>query len=478
MVMGEATIETEVAVIGAGTGGYAAAFRAADLGLEVTLIDVEERPGGVCLMRGCIPSKALLHVAQLIDDARGAEPMGVTFQEPEIDVGGARQWKDGVVDRLTKGLVTLCKQREVQLVQGRATFESAQEVRVSGSETTHVRFEHAILATGSRPIALPGAPFGDGGRVMSSAGALKLADIPPRLLVVGAGYVGMELGSVYAALGSEVTVVELTGEMLPGLDRDLVRPLERRVKETFEAIHLDTKVAELSEDGDRVIVTLEGEVDEPQQTFDRVLVAIGRKPNSEDIGLEKTDVEVDERGFVRVDEQQRTADGRIYAVGDVVGGMMLAHKAMYEGKVAAEVIAGEPAAFDAQAIPAVVFTDPAIAWAGLMENEAREAGREVEVARFTWRASGRALTMNAPEGLTKMILEPGTGRILGLGIVGRDAGELIAEGVLAIEMGAVAMDLASSIHPHPTLTETIEESAAAFLGYPTHIAPRKRRASS
>jgi len=471
MVVGEATIETQLAVIGAGTGGYAAAFRAADLGLDVTLIDVEKRPGGVCLLRGCIPSKALLHVAGLIDDARAAGSMGVTFQDPEIDLHGVRQWKDGVVDRLTKGLLKLCKQREVQLVQGRATFESSKEVRVSGSETTHIRFEHAILATGSRPIALSGAPFGDGGRVMSSAGALELTDIPPRLLVVGAGYVGMELGSVYAALGSQVTVVELMDEILPGLDRDLVRPLERHVKEIFEAIHLETKIAELSEDGDEVVVTLEGKVDEPRQTFDRVLVAIGRRPNSEEIGLENTDVEVDERGFVRVDEQQRTADERIFAVGDVVGGMMLAHKAMYEGKLAAEVIAGEPAAFDAQAIPAIIFTDPAIAWAGLMENEAREEGREVKIARFSWKASGRAMTMNAPEGLTKMILEPDTGRILGVGIVGREAGELIAEGVLAIEMGAVAMDLALTIHAHPTLAETIEESAAAFLGHPTHILP-------
>jgi dihydrolipoamide dehydrogenase len=283
----------------------------------------------------------------------------------------------------------------------------------------------------------------------------------------------MELGSVYAALGSQVTVVELTGEILPGLDRDLVRPLERRAKEIFEAIHLDTKVAELREDDDQVIVTLDGEVDEPQQTFDRVLVAIGREPNSADIGLENTDVEVDERGFVQVDEQRRTADGRIFAIGDVVGGLMLAHKAMYEGKVAAEVIAGEPAAFDARAIPAVVYTDPAIAWAGLMQNEARDEGREVQVARFPWRASGRALTMNAPEGLTKMIFDPDTERILGVGIVGREAGELIAEGVLAIEMGAVATDLALSIHAHPTLPETVEESAAAFLGHPTHILPRR-----
>jgi dihydrolipoamide dehydrogenase len=283
----------------------------------------------------------------------------------------------------------------------------------------------------------------------------------------------MELGSVYAALGSRVTVVELTGEILPGVDRDLVRPLERRAREIFEAIYLNTKVADLEEREDRVAVTLEGDVEEPQQTFELVLVAIGRQPNSQDVGLENTDVEVDDRGFVRVDEQQRTTDERIFAIGDMVGGMMLAHKAMYEGKVAAEVIAGEPAAFDARAIPAVVYTDPAIAWAGLMEHEAREQGREVKVARFRWRASGRALTMNAPEGLTKMVFEPDTERILGVGIVGREAGELIAEGVLAIEMGAVATDLSLSIHAHPTLPETLEESAAAFLGHPIHILPSR-----
>lgn len=473
MVMGEATIETQVAVVGGGPGGYAAAFRAADLGLGVTMIDVEERPGGVCLFRGCIPSKALLHAAETIEDARRAGQLGVKFQEPEIDLDALREWKGKVVDRLTGGLLTLSKKRDVQLVQGQASFESSSGLRVSGSETTHVQFEHAILATGSRPIALPDSTFRDGGRVMNSTAALELVDVPERLLVVGAGYIGMELGSVYAALGSRVTVVELMGEILPGLDRALVRPLERRAKEIFEAIHLDTQVAGLTEHEDRVVVSLDGEVDEPQQMFDRVLVAIGRQPNSSGIGLENTDVEVDEQGFVQVDEQRRTADSRIFAVGDVVGGLMLAHKAMYEGKVAAEVIAGEPAAFDVRAIPAVVYTDPAIAWAGLMEPEAGEEGREVGVARFPWGASGRALTMDAPEGLTKMVFEPDTERILGVGIVGRGAGELIAEGVLAIEMGAVATDIALSIHPHPTLSESIEESAAAFLGHPTHILPRQ-----
>ncbi len=473
MVMGEATIETQVAVVGGGPGGYAAAFRAADLGLEVSMIDIEERPGGVCLFRGCIPSKTLLYLTNLIYDAGRAERMGVTYDAPEIDVEGVRTWKNNVVDRLADGLVTLSKRRDVQLIQGRAEFESSRELRVSGHQTTHVKFEHAILATGSVPIALPDTEFKEGGRVMSSTGALELADIPERLLVVGAGYVGMELGSVYATLGSRVTLVELLDEILPGTDRDLVRPLERRAKEMFETIQVETKVASLTEHDDRVDVTLDGDVDEPEQTFDRVLVAIGRKPNSDGIGLENTGVEVDDKGFVRVDEERRTADDRIFAIGDVVGGFMLAHKAMHEGKVAAEVLAGEPAAFDVRAIPAVVYTDPQIAWAGLMENEAEAKDRDVSVGRFPWAASGRAITMGAPEGLTKMIFEPDTERILGVGIVGREAGEMIAEGVLAIEMGAVATDLDLSIHAHPTLSETEEEAAGAFLGHATHILPSR-----
>jgi dihydrolipoamide dehydrogenase len=474
MVMGEATIETDVAVIGGGPGGYAAAFRAADLGLDVTLIDLAERPGGVCLFRGCIPSKALLYLANLIYDARRAEGMGVGFDPPRIDAAGIREWKQGVVDRLAQGLVTLSKKREVQLVQGRATFESSDRVRVSGKQMTHVSYEHAILATGSRPIALAGAEFGEQSRVMSSTGALELADIPNKLLVVGAGYVGMELGSVYAMLGSGVTLVERAAELLPGTDRDLVRPLERRAREEFEAIHLGTKVIGMTEHDDRVEVNLEADSDKSELVFDRVLVAIGREPNSQGIGLEKTDVQLDDRGFVKVDDQRRTADERIFAVGDVVGGMMLAHKAMHEGKVAAEAIAGEPVAFDVQAIPAVVYTDPQIAWAGLMEAQAASEGREVKVSRFSWAASGRAITMGTPEGLTKMVFEPGSERILGVGIVGREAGEMIAEGVLAIEMAAVAADLDLTIHAHPTLAETEEEAAGAFLGHAIHIIPPKR----
>jgi dihydrolipoamide dehydrogenase len=475
MVMGEATVETEVAVIGGGPGGYAAAFRAADLGLEVTMIDLEARPGGVCLYRGCIPSKTLLYLTELIHDASQASGMGVTFCPPEIDLDRLRSWKDQVIDRLTNGLVTLSKNRDVQYLQARAVFESSDSVRLTGSEVSHVKFKHAILATGSVPAALPGIEFKESGRIMSSREALQLADIPERLLVVGAGYVGMELGSVYATLGSKVTMIELSDELLPYTDRDLVRPLARRVEDLFEHIYTSTKATEMKEYEDRVEVTLEGDVEEAQQTFDRVLVAIGRRPNSRNIGLDNTAVEVNERGFVIVDDRQRTADERILAIGDIVGGMMLAHKAMYEGKIAAEVIAGEPAAFDVRAIPAVVYTDPQLAWAGLSENQAQRQGREVRVTRFPWGASGRAVTMGATEGLTKMIFDPETEQILGIGIVGRDAGEMIAEGVLAIEMGAVAEDMDLSIHAHPTLSETEEEAAGAFLGHSTHILPPKRR---
>jgi dihydrolipoamide dehydrogenase len=474
MVMGEQTLETQVAVIGGGPGGYAAAFRAADLGLEVALINQEERLGGVCLLRGCIPAKVFLEVANLIDDARLAEDWGVYFSGPDIDVDALRGWKDHVVDRLVSGLEKLADSREVQLIQARATFESSNQVRLEGSDFAHVKFEHAILATGSTPIPLPGTEFGKTGRVMSSTGALSLPDIPERLLVVGGGFNGVELGSAYAAMGSRVTLVELTGGLLPGVDHDLVKYLARRIERSFEAAHFNTKVTSLEEDDDHVTVTMEGEVDEPEQTFDRVLVLIGRRPSSQDIGLENTRVEVDDDGFVIVDEERRTADEHIFAVGDVVGPPLLAHKAMYEGKVAAEVIAGEAAAFDVRCIPSVIYTDPQIAWCGLTEVEAEDADFEVQVGRFPWGASGRALTMEA-QGLTKMVFEAETDRVLGVGIVGRGAEDLIAEGALAVEMGALAEDLALTIHPHPSLSETESEAAEAFLGLSTHILSRKKK---
>ncbi|MGC9467318.1 MAG: dihydrolipoyl dehydrogenase [Anaerolineae bacterium] len=470
MVMGEMTQEVEVVVIGGGPGGYAAAFRAADLGYDVMVVNEDPRLGGVCLHRGCIPSKTLLHVSNLLYDARHAEPLGLRFPDPEIDVDQIRAFKEKVVDRLADGLMRIAKGRSVQVVEGRAVFEDSNTLRLQGADLARVKFERAIIATGSKAIALPGAEFGE--RIVDSTGALELPDVPERLLVVGGGYVGLELGSVYAVLGSEVTVVEMLDRLIAQADSDLARPLIRRINEIFANVYTGTEVAKMVERGNEVEVTLEGEVEETL-TFDRVLVAIGRRPNSENLGLENTKVEVDDRGFIKVDDRQRTADESIYAIGDVVGGVMLAHKAMYEGRVAAEVIADLPAAFDAAAIPAVVYTDPSLAWAGLTEQEAEEQGRKIEVARFPWTASGRALTMDAPEGMTKIIADPESGLVLGFGIVGRDAGEMISEGVLAIEMGALAEDLAQTIHPHPTLAETEGEAAELFLGSATHLLPRK-----
>ncbi len=475
MVMGEQTLETELAVIGGGPGGYAAAFRAADLGLEVALINQEEQLGGVCLLRGCIPAKVLLEMSTLIHDAREARSWGLKYGELEIDVEALRERKDLVVDRLVKGLERLAEQREVQVIQARGVFEASDRVRLQGeADVAHVKYDHAILAPGSVPIPLPGTEFTEGSRIMSSRGALALPDIPESLLVVGAGYNGVELGSAYAILGSRVTIVEMTGEILPGVDRDLVKHLARRLRRDCEAIHLNTTVESVEEGEDRVTVTLDGDVDEREQTFDRVLVAIGRRPNSEDIGLEKTGVQVDEDGFVIVDRERRTDDEAIFAVGDVIGGPMLAHKAMHEGKVAAEVIAGEPAAFDVRCIPSVVYTDPQIAWCGLKEAEAAEQERDIGVGTFPWAASGRALTMGATSGLTKIVFDNETERVLGVGIVGRGAEDMIAEGVLAVEMGAVAEDLALTMHPHPTLAETEAEAAEAFLGLATHILSRRR----
>jgi dihydrolipoamide dehydrogenase len=474
MVMGELTQETEVLVIGGGPGGYAAAFRAADLGKEVTLIDLDARPGGVCLFRGCIPSKTLLFLSELLYDAGRAADMGIQFESPKIDLERIRGWKQQVIERLANGLVTLSQQRGVQLVQAQAVFENSRQVRLTGGEITHFQFRHAIIATGSRPIPLADTPFKKGGRVMDSTGALDLADIPATLLVVGGGYVGLELGSVYAALGSQVTLVELGDKLLPGVDRDLVKPLMRRIEVSFAAIHLNTRVSALTEHDERVEIILEGEAGPSARSFERVLVAIGRRPNSAGLGLENTRAQLDSRGFVQVDPQRRTADPHIFAVGDVVGGAMLAHKAMFEGRIAAEVIAGQPSAFDVRAIPAVVYTDPQIAMCGLSEGQAQQQQRPIKVARYPWSASGRALTMGAAEGLTKILFEPDTQRVLGVGIVGRGAGEMIAEGVLAVEMGALAEDLALSMAPHPTLTETEEEAAEAFLGSAIHIlSPRK-----
>jgi dihydrolipoamide dehydrogenase len=474
--MSEQIDSVQVVVIGGGPGGYAAAFMAADLGLQVALVDVERNPGGVCLYRGCIPSKALLHVAKLITESRHAANWGIEFAEPKIDIDKLRAWKDSVVEKLTGGLGQLGKQRKVRFIQGRATFIDANTLRVQTTKSgeSRLRFEHAVLATGSRPATVPGLTL-ESSRVMDSTTALEIKSIPKNLLVIGGGYIGLELGSVYAALGTEVSVVEMTSGLLPGADRDLVSILAKRIDKMFKAVMLNSRVVEMKEEQGGIRVRFEGEgVKEAEQVYENVLVSVGRKPNSEGLGLENTKVEIDRRGFVKVDQQRRTAEASIFAIGDVVGDPMLAHKATHEGRTAAEAIAGHKVAFEPNAIPAVVFTDPEIAWCGLTETEAKQENRAVTVARFPWGASGRAMTLDRTEGVTKLIIETETGRVLGVGIVGAGAGELIAEGVLAIEMGALASDVGMSIHPHPTLSETIMESADVFFGHSTHLYRPKR----
>ncbi len=475
-------ISTQLVVVGGGPGGYAAAFLAADLGLSVALVDPEANPGGVCVYRGCIPSKALLHVAKLVDESRQAKAWGVEFGEPKIDLARLRDFKNNVVKRLTSGTGQLVKFRKVQYLQGVAEILDAHNLRVqltAGGEED-VKFEHAILATGSTP-AIPPALRVDDPRVMDSTGALDLPDIPKSLLVVGGGYIGLELGSVYAALGSAVTVVEMTPGLLPGADRDLVDVLAKRITHAMKSVLLETRVVRMKAEAKGIRVVLEHTgppAENPanpanpanlEQLFDRVLVSVGRRPNSKIPGLDKTAVQVNERGFIVVDNQCRTGEPSIFAIGDVVGEPMLAHKASHEGRVAVEVIAGENVVFAPRAIPAVVFTDPELAWAGLTEAQAAKEGRQVSIAKFPWAASGRAITLDRTDGLTKLILDPKTQRVLGVGLVGPGAGELIAEGVLAIEMGANATDLKLSIHPHPTLSETLMESAEVFFGQATHV---------
>ncbi|HKT89104.1 MAG TPA: dihydrolipoyl dehydrogenase [Candidatus Sulfotelmatobacter sp.] len=465
-----------VAVIGGGPGGYAAAFLAADLGMQVTLIDPELNPGGVCLYRGCIPSKALLHVAKLIEESNQAKDWGIEFASPKIDLARLRSWKEGVVKKLTGGLGVLSKQRKVHYVQGRAAFENSTTLQVTKNDgsTESMRFDRIVIATGSRPAIVPALKL-DTVRMMDSTGALNLEDIPSSLLVVGGGYIGLELGSVYAALGTRVTVVEMLPGLLPGADRDLVLPLHKRLEKMFEAILLNTTVAAVKDEGAGIRATLKAQDGTQQEkVFDRVLVSVGRKPNSEIPGLEKTRVQVGQRGFIQVNKQLQTDDPSIYAIGDVVGEPMLAHKASHEGRVAVEAIAGHKVAFEPNAIPAVVFTDPEVAWAGITETQAQKENREIKVAKFPWAASGRAITLDRPEGMTKLLIDPQTERVLGVGIVGPSAGEMIAEGVLAIEMAALASDVAMSIHPHPTLSETVMESAEVFYGTSTHIYRPKR----
>ncbi len=471
--------ETHVAVIGGGPGGYAAAFYAADLGMQVTLVDREANPGGVCLFRGCIPSKALLHVAKVIAEAEHAPAWGVTFGKPKIDLDKLRAFKDGVVSKLTGGLGQLSKQRKITYSQGEAAFDGNRrlKVRAADGRQSTVEFTHAIIATGSRPASVPGLSLDDS-RVLDSTSALDLPDIPGSLLVVGGGYIGLELGSVYAALGTAVTVVEMTSGLLPGADRDLVALLGRRLEKTLHRVLLNARVTDMRAEKKGIKVTIDGKdlADADRtQVFDRVLVSVGRRPNSAVPGLDSTKVKVGERGFIEVDLARRTAEPNVYAIGDVVGEPMLAHKASHEARVAVEAIAGHKVAFEPQAIPAVVYTDPEVAWCGLTEAEAKAQGRAVEVAKFPWAALGRAQAIDRPDGLTKLVIDPGTERILGVGIVGTGAGELIAEGVLAVEMAALATDLKLSIHPHPTLSETLMESAEVFFGHATHVHRPKRK---
>ena len=461
MVMGELVDEVDVAVVGGGPGGYSAAFRCAELGLETVVIDADGRLGGACLFEGCIPSKALLHVAAVVSEAERAREWGVDFGEPRISLDQLRKWKqERVVGKLARGLASVAKGKGVTVIGGRAVFEDSTTLRIEGESLQKVRFKHAIVATGSAPAPLPGIELRSD-RVMDSTAALELPEIPERLLVIGGGYIGLELGTVYATLDSRVTLVEMTEGLLPGVDRDLVQPLQRRVEKLFAAVHLGTKVTALREAGGHVEATLEGQ---GAETFDRVLVAVGRRARSRGLGLEATGARLTERGaFVQIDERCRTHDPHLYAVGDVTGEPMLAHRAMRQGKVAAAALAGQPVAFDNVAVPAVVFTDPEIAWCGLSEAQAKSQGMETKVAKFQWAASGRAATIGRADGLTKLVADAASGRVVGVGIVGPGAGELIAEATLAVETAALVEDLAATIHAHPTLSESLMEAAESLL---------------
>lgn len=464
-------IQADIVVLGGGPGGYAAAFYAADIGLKVALVDVETNPGGVCLYRGCIPSKALLHVAKLIREAEHAKAWGIDFGKPTINVDKLHSFKEGVVKKLTGGLGQLSKARKIEYVPGRASFENATTMRVTlnaGGEKI-IKFKNAIIAAGSRPATLPNFPA-ESPHLLNSTTALDIVGVPKKFLVVGGGYIGLELGSVYAALGSEVTVVEVAPGLMMGADRDMVAVLEKKLRTEFANIYTDTKVVSVKEESKGLRVTFEGKnVKEPEVLFDKVLVSVGRKPNSSGLGLNNTKVEVDEKGFIKIAPDCRTAEPNIFAIGDIVGGMMLAHKASHEARVAVDAAMGKRVAFQPQAIPAVVFTDPEIAWAGVTEDEAKKQGLNVEVVKFPWAASGRAMTIDRVDGLTKLIVDKSSERILGVGIIGANAGDLISEGVLAIEMGATVADLSLTIHPHPTLSETIMEAAELFYGHCTHM---------
>jgi dihydrolipoamide dehydrogenase len=472
-------MNTQLCVLGGGPGGYAAAFLAADLGLQVTLVDLESRLGGVCLLRGCIPSKALLHVAKTMAEAKHLADWGVAFPPPKIDVDAMRTRKEKVIATLSGGLKQLGEKRHVQVIRARAAFENSQTLKLEAVDgkplpDDRITFEHCIVATGSSPTRIPAFDLPTP-RVMDSTGALELPDVPESLLVVGGGYIGLEMGTVYAALGSRVSVVEVTEGLLPGVDRDLVRPLHKRLQASFEAIYLNTKVVGLADKKDSIEVSFEGDLPEKVRRFRRVLLCVGRRPNSAALGLEKTKVEIDGHGFLAVDQERRTTDPHILAIGDVAGQPMLAHKASHEGKIAVQALAGQSAAFEPRAIPAVVFTDPEIAWAGLTETEAKDEGRKVEVAQFPWAASGRAQAVGRTEGMTKWLVHPDTQRVIGCGIVGFAAGDLISEAVLAIEMGCSIRDVVETIHPHPTLSETLGAAAEVHLGVATDLYRPKKQ---
>jgi len=460
--------KTEVVVIGAGPGGYAAAFYAAAKGKQVILVEKAESLGGVCLNRGCIPSKALIHATEVMHEAKHSEHRGISFAEPTIDVNKMREWKNEIIGKLSKGIRGLAKKKKVEVVTGRGFFEKPNLLRVETDQGQEfIEFENAIIAAGSQP-AIPAAFDLGNPRIITSTEALEVEDIPKSLLVVGGGYIGMELGTVYAYLGSDVVMVEAMGSILAGADPDLVRPVARKAKANFSELRLNTKVKSMATKGKQIQVVMDIDGKSVEETYDKVLVSIGRKPNSENLGLENIGVDVDDRGFISVDHQQRTSLDHIFAIGDISGGILLAHKASNDAKVAVDAIKGERSTTENRIIPCVVFTDPEVAWCGLTETEAKENDIKVKVAKFPWTASGRALSLDRTDGLTKLIIEPETDRILGVGIVGVGAGDLISEGMVAVEMGATAEDLAEIIHPHPTLSETIYEAAETFYGTSAH----------
>lgn len=468
-------IQTEIVVLGAGPGGYAAAFYAADKGKKVIMVDKDTRLGGVCLNRGCIPSKAYLHAAKLIEEAKDSTFRGVTFGEPKIDLNQMRSWKNSILNKLSDGVINLAKARKVEVMKGRGHFEDSNTLRVETSEgQKFIKYEQAIIAVGSVP-ALP-AVFDLGNkRIMTSDQALEVEDIPEDLLIIGGGYIGMELGVVYKTLGSKIVLVEALDTILAGADRDLVKYVHDYAKKSFKEVRLKTKVTKMATSGKKIKVNMQAEGGDPvEELYDRVLVCVGRAPNCEDLGLKNTKVDVDQKGFIKVNQMMQTDDPKLYAIGDVVGGALLAHKAAREARVAVDVITGDHNEFKNIIVPAVVFTDPEIAWCGLTEEEAKKNNIEVEVAKYPWTASGRALSFDRTDGMTKLVIEPETERILGVGIVGAGAGEMISEGAIAIEMGATALDLAQVVHPHPTLSETIMECAEKFYGYSTHAISKKR----